>query len=122
MSPYESLFFWTALVVYALASGGFCYAVVFKNERVLGKLVALTGVGLAIHTAAIAARYAAQGHLPWSSNYDNGLMGGWFIVLSTLYVCIRHKSIRVIGIATLPAVLLIMGHGALRNPLPSALD
>lgn len=122
MSFYESIFFWAALTIYALASGGFCYAVVFRNDKVLGKLVALTAAGLFIHTAAIAARYAAQGHLPWSSNYDNGLMGGWFIVLSTIYVCIRHKSIRIVGIATLPAVLLIMGYGVMRNPVLSPLD
>src|SRR5512144_1292835 len=107
MSFYESILFWLALTIYALASGRICYAVVCKNDEVLGKLVALTGVGLCLHTAAIAARYAAQGHLPWSSNYDNGLMGGWFIVLSTLYVGVRHKPIRVIGIATLPSALLI---------------
>lgn len=122
MSFYESIFFWIALAIYAIASAGFCYAVVFRNEKIIGRLVALTTVGFAIHTAAIAARYAAQGHLPWSSNYDNGLMGGWFIVLSTLYVCIRHKHVRIIGIATLPAVLLIMGYGVMRNPVLSPLD
>jgi cytochrome c-type biogenesis protein CcsB len=122
MATNEAILFWIALVIYALCSGGFCYAVVFRNERILGKLVVFVGLGFCMHTAAIAARYAAQGHLPWSSNYDNGLMGGWFIVLTTLYTCARHKSIRPIGIATLPTALLIMGYGVMRNPVLSPMD
>lgn len=116
MATLEAVFFWITLVFYALASGGYIYSIVFKNERIMPRLLVLIGIGALCHTAAIVARYVAQGHLPWSSDYDNGLMGGWFIVISTLYVAWRQKPLRILGAATLPAVLLVMGYGVMRNP------
>lgn len=116
MATYEAIFFWTALVLYALSAGGYIYALVFRNEKVVPKLLAAVAVGFALHTGAIAARYLAQGHLPWSTDYENGLMGGWFIILSTLYVAWRQKPLRVLSVATIPTAMLIMGYGVMRNP------
>lgn len=116
MATYEAIFFWTALVLYAFAGGGYIYALVFRNERVVPKLLTLISVGFAAHTGAVAARYLAQGHLPWSTDYENGLMGGWFIILSTLYVAWRQKPLRVLSVATVPTAMLIMGYGVMRNP------
>lgn len=116
MAPLETYFFWVTVFVYALASGGYVYALVFKNEKVLPKIVVLIALGLALHSAAIAARFHAQGHLPWAGDYENGLMGGWFIAAFTLAAALRWKSLQVLGIATLPSALLIMGFGVMRNP------
>lgn len=115
----EALFFWCAVLVYALASGGHIYALVFRNERILPRLFPVIAGGFLLHTAAIAARYHAQGHLPWSGDYENGLAGGWFIVLFTLYASRQKKELQPLGAATLPLVLLIMGYGAMRNPAVS---
>jgi cytochrome c-type biogenesis protein CcsB len=112
----ESVCFWITLVLYAFATGGYIYSIVFRNERVMPKLLLLIGAGVLFHSAAIAARTMAQGHFPWSTDYENGLMGGWFIVVSTLYVSWRQKQLRILGSATLPAALLIMGYGVMRNP------
>lgn len=120
MAPLEAIFFWATLVIYAIASGGYIYSLVFGNERILSKLLVLMGVGLLLHSCAIGARYEATGHLPWSGDYENGLMGGWFIVLFTLYTGWRHRQLQLLGAATLPAVLLIMGFGAMREPELSA--
>lgn len=116
MATYEALFFWIALVLYAFASGGNIYAVVFGNQRVVPRLALLLALGFALHTGAIAARYIAQGHMPWSADYENGLMGGWFIILSTLYVAWRQKPLQVLAVATVPTAMLIMGYGVMRNP------
>ena len=121
MAPWEILFFWVAVFLYALASGGYVYSLVFKNERILSRILPVVGAGLALHTAAIAVRYQAQGHLPWSGDYENGLMGGWFIVLMTVLVSWRRRPMQVIGIATLPLTLLMMGFGVMRNPALSPL-
>lgn len=117
MSSTESIFFWAALVMYAAAAGGYSYSIIFKNERVMPKLIMAIVSGALLHTAAITARVYAQGHFPWSSDYDNGLMGGWFIIMATLYVVWRQKQLRILGAATLPAVLLIMGYGVMRRPV-----
>ncbi len=116
MATYEAACFWTTLVLYALASGGYIYALVFKNEKVLRNLLILITVGFILHSAAVVARTVAQGHFPWSTDYENGLMGGWFIVGSTLFVAWRQKALRLLGAVTVPTALLIMGYGVMRNP------
>lgn len=117
MSPVESVLFWIAMVLYALAGGGYVYALVFRNERVMDRLIHLIAAGFLVHTAAIAARFAAQGHLPWSGDYEQGLMGGWFIILATLYVGYGRRKLHILAVGTVPAALLIMGYGAMRNPV-----
>jgi cytochrome c-type biogenesis protein CcsB len=60
-----------------------------------------------------------QGHLPWAGDYENGLMGGWFIIALTLYVAWRQKPLQALAAVTLPGTLLMMGFGAMRNPVLS---
>lgn len=117
MSPVESVFFWICLSLYAFAAGGYVYALVFRNVEITERLVHVIAAGFGVHTAAIAARYAATGHLPWSGDYEQGLMGGWFIVLSTLYVGYGKRRLHLLAVGTVPAALLIMGYGAMRNPV-----
>lgn len=119
MSPVEAIFFWLTLGVYALASGGYIYAFIFKNERVLNRLWVVVLTGLILHSSAIAARYDAQGSLPWAGNYENGLMGGWFIIAFTLYVILRQKTLQGIALATVPFTLILMGYGVTQNPVLS---
>lgn len=116
MAPAEAVLFWIALVTYALATGALVYAVVFREERGVGLATAGAAVGFASHTAAIAARYAAVGHLPWAGDYENGLFGGWFIVLFTLVVGWRQRPLRILAVATLPLTFLLMGYGVMRAP------
>lgn len=105
------------MVLYALAGGGYVYVLVFRNERVMDRLIHLIAAGFAVQTGAIAARFVAQGHLPWSGDYEQGLMGGWFIILATLYVGYGRRKLHILAVGTVPAALLIMGYGAMRNPV-----
>jgi cytochrome c-type biogenesis protein CcsB len=116
MGAVEAVFFWLTLVVYALASGGYIYSFVFKNSGLLPRLTYLVLLGFLLNTATIAARYAAQGHLPWAGDYENALMAGWFISGFTLWVGWRQESLRVFAAATLPAALILMGFGVMRTP------
>lgn len=116
MAPLEALFFWLTLIVYALASGGYIFSFIFKNDKLLSRLWLVVALGLFLHSAAIAARYQAQGSLPWAGNYENGLMGGWFIIAFTLYVVLRHRTLQGIALATVPFTLLLMGYGVTQNP------
>lgn len=115
MAPAEAVLFWVALALYALCAGAAAYAVVFRNERVLDGLWVPVGIGWLAHTGAIASRYLAQGHLPWSGDYENGLFGSWFIAACTLWVMARRRPMRVIAAGTLPVALLIMGFGVMRG-------
>lgn len=116
MAPIEQLFFWAALVIYAVTSAGYIYALVFGNSRVLPLFSKAIAVGLLCETVAIAGRYAATGHLPWSGDYETALAGSWLIILFSLLVTLRRPDLRLMGLAVLPFVALLMGFGVMRQP------
>jgi cytochrome c-type biogenesis protein CcsB len=116
MSNWETIFFWITLVIYALAAGGYIYAIVFKNPRPLQKLTLLTFAGLISHSVAIGARYLEVGHLPWAGDYESALMGGWFIIAATLFVAWQNRALQGLATATIPLVIIMMGYGVMRNP------
>jgi len=117
MAYWETIFFWIAMAIYALASGGYIYSIVFKNPRVMPKMTIFVAGGLIAQTVAIAARYAATGHIPWSGDYESALMGGWIVIGATLIVGWRNKSLQGLAVATVPLVLIMMGYGYMRNPV-----
>jgi len=116
MDPIEAVLFWASVVTYAIGSGLAVYSIVFRNERAVPRLLWLAAAGLVLHTGAIAARYAAQGHLPWAGDYENGLAGSWFILAFTVVAIWRSRALAVIAVGTLPLALLLMGFGVMRNP------
>jgi len=117
MSNVEMIFFWISLVIYSLASGGYIYSFVFKDPRFMPKMTILILTGFLTHTIAICVRYQAQGHLPWSGDYESAMMGGWFIIAGTLYVGWRNKALQSLAAATVSLVVVMMGFGVMRNPV-----
>lgn len=116
MAPLEAIFFWIAVGLYGITSALYIYAFIFKNERILSRINYFIGISFLFHTAAILARYQAIGNLPVAGNYENGLGGAWIVILFTLYLSIRHKALRVVGVATLPFSLLMLGYGVMSGP------
>jgi cytochrome c-type biogenesis protein CcsB len=116
MAYWEIIFYWVALVSYSFATGGYLYSFVFKNPRVLPKITWLVTFGFLAHTLAIVARFQATGHLPWSGHYEYVLMGGWFIIGSTLFVGWQTKALQVLAVGTAPLVVVMMGYGYMQNP------
>ncbi|HEX9241762.1 MAG TPA: cytochrome c biogenesis protein CcsA [Anaeromyxobacter sp.] len=116
MSPIEAVLYWAALALYAVMGAAALYALVFKNDRFLARAWPVTLLAFALHTGAIAARYAAQGHLPWAGDYEDALFGGWFIVGFTVAATWRTPSLRIISVGTFPLTVLLMGYGVMRNP------
>jgi cytochrome c-type biogenesis protein CcsB len=116
MAYWETVFFWITLVLYALATGGFIYSIVFKNPRFMPKMTLLVALGLIAQTVAIGARFRATGHLPWAGDYESSLMGGWFIIGATLFTGWRNKSLQGFAAVTTPLVVFLMGYGYMQNP------
>jgi len=116
MSNWESILFWITLGVYSVVCGGFIYSIVFRNTRPLPRLTQLLAVGVLLHTATIAVRFSATGHLPWSGDYEYALMGGWFIIAGSLAVGWSNKELQPLAAATVPLVLVMMGYGVMRHP------
>ncbi len=116
MAYWETIFYIASMVIYALAAGGFIYSFVFKNPRVVSKVTLLVAGGFLAHTGAIIARFFATGHLPWSGHYEYALMGGWFIVVGTLFVGWQSKQLQGLAVGTVPLVLIMLGYGYMQNP------
>ena len=117
MAYWETIFFWITMLIYALAAGGYVYALVFKNPRIMPAMTFFVVGGLIAHTVAIGSRFAATGHLPWSGDYESALMGGWIIIGGTMLVGWRNKSLQALAVGTVPLVLIMMGFGYMRNPV-----
>lgn len=80
------------------------------------KMTWLIVVGFIANSIAIISRYTATGHLPWSGDYESGLMGGWFIIAGTLVVGLRNKKLMGLSVATAPLVIFLMMYGYMQNP------
>lgn len=122
MSPVEAIFVWLAIGTLGISSGLFFYIFIFKNDRFLKYLVFLIGAVVVFLTFAILARYRAIGNLPTAGSYENAVGIVWFVTVFTFYVTLRHKHLRVIGVATLPMSLIMLGYGVMTKPelIPAA--
>jgi len=116
MTALERLFFWTAVLLYALSLALYVVNFVFKAEKrsqtALGTLLA----GFAAETGAIAVRWYESGHAPVVGNYENGLAGSWLITLFTLYLVHRKKDFRYAALGSIALSLLILGIGMMSSP------
>ncbi len=117
MAPLEAIFVWIALGSYAVTSALYIYSFVFRNEKILRNIVYLAAVSFLFHTVSILARYHAVGYLPIAGDYETAQGGSWIVILFTLYLSFRHKTLKAVGVATLPFSLLLLGFGVMRNPV-----
>jgi len=125
MSGAFGVLFWTTLVIYALAVAAQIYARVFTRPKLAGRALGLVALGLALHTVLVIWRWAATGHVPTIGNFENALVGGWFIVAMTLWAGWRERY-PLLAAGALPFALLILGGGAMSDtgarPLVAALQ
>lgn len=111
MAFWEEIFIWIAVGLYSFSCALFLIALVFKKERLQGTAFWLTAGGFAAHTAAIAFRWHATGHMPAMHTYENSLAGSWVIVLTYLFIRFRFPPARPFAVAVTPLALLILGNG-----------
>lgn len=116
MAPLETIFFWIAVALYGITTALYIYAFIFKNEKILNRINYFVVTAFIIHTAAILARWHAVGNLPVAGDYENALAGVWIIMLFYLYVSLKYRTLKAIGIAILPLSLLLLGYGVMKVP------
>ncbi|MGH7227734.1 MAG: c-type cytochrome biogenesis protein CcsB, partial [Nitrospiraceae bacterium] len=81
--------FMTTMVLY-LAGTVFFLAYLLRRSEALSKVsLAVTGIGFVSHTAALATRMTAAGHVPLTSFYEAMSFFSWALVLVFLVVEIR---------------------------------
>lgn len=117
MTPAFAVVFWLMMVLYALAVAGQLADQVAKVPRVGGWAGRIVVVALTLHTVLVAWRWVSTGHVPTIGNFENALVGSWFIVVATLWASWREKLVAV-ATAALPLALVVLGGGALSDPSP----
>lgn len=96
-----------------------CYALAFvalMTHTVLGKGTerharVLGIVGIVLHVAGIASRWAVVGHGPMLTKYENLSSYALATALAALYLALRKDSLRQIGLVLYPVAFLLLGVG-----------
>ena len=115
-----AVLFWLMAVVYAVAVGA-RLGTTFFRARWLGRVAAGALLGaIGLHTALVAWRWAQTGHVPVIGNFENALVGAWFIAAMSALAA-RRDRYPLVAAATLPFALLVLGGGALSDTSPSPL-
>lgn len=122
MTNIEAVFFWIAVWVYGFSFLSFLYGTVFKKEAWLRRGLHLTLAGFVSHTVSMGIRWWATGHPPVMGTYENSMLGGWFIILLLIMLRNWQRRLEVVSIVIIPVVLLMIGNGAMSNPVLSPLS
>jgi len=109
--------FWAMMVLYALAVGGLVAEQLLAARRLGRAGAVLVIAGFALHTALLAWRWFATGHVPTIGNFENALFGGWFIVAMASWAAWNDRF-PVVAAACLPLALLVLGGAALSDASP----
>ncbi len=118
MSNLYAALFWLNLVLYALAIGAQIFAQVFVRPAWNRRADWLVVAGLVLHTALVAWRWIETGHIPVIGNFENALLGGWFIVLFVLWAGWNQRY-PLLAAGSLPFALIILGYGVMSDTAPS---
>jgi cytochrome c-type biogenesis protein CcsB len=118
MNTAFAVLFWAMMVVYALSVGAQIGSQIFSAERLgrAGRRLMLAGI--AVHTGLVAWRWWQTGHAPVIGNFENALVGAWFIAVMAAAAA-RRDRYPLVAAGALPFALLILGGGALSDTSPS---
>jgi len=115
MTGLFGILFWSCLVIYSFTVAVQLYGQIFRKEMWMRLVPYVMLVGLALHTVLVVWRWVDTGHVPTIGHFENALMGGWFIVVMTLWAAWNQRY-PLLAAGTLPFALLILGIGALADP------
>lgn len=118
MSLPFAIAFWGVMVAYALAVAAQLYSQAFARPAWQDRATWLVVATLAGHTTLVAWRWAETGHIPVIGNFENALLGAWFIVVMALWAAWRQRF-PVLAAASLPFALIILAMGGLSATEPS---
>lgn len=105
----QSLAFWSATTLYALATVLFFFGAALKQGRLGGVAYGLAWAALFPHAVSLGLRWAEVGHGPYSSRYEVLSSNTFLLVLIFTLSAWWVKGLRPLGIAVLPAAFLGMG-------------
>jgi ABC-type transport system involved in cytochrome c biogenesis permease subunit len=100
-------FLYLALIAYLGASALYMTYLGVREPALLAGALALTRGGFLVHTTAIAVRWMAAGHAPFSNIYEMVLMFSWGVVAFQLLAEWR-LGLKYLGAVTLPIAALAL--------------
>lgn len=112
MSLLQTVSFWATVVVYLVATVLIFVAVAWRRRRGLEVAVrTILPLALALHTVALAVRWAEAGHFPFIGNYEGALFGTFLLGLALAAVSRLWRDTEVAGILVLPLIIVTFGYG-----------
>ena len=114
MSQTFGAMFWSSVIVYALMVAMQIYGQVFGKPKWVERAPIGIALGFVLHTALVVWRWVETGHIPTIGNFENALVGSWFIVLMTLWAGWKQRY-PLLAAGALPFALIILGGGALSD-------
>jgi len=118
VTPGFAAAYWGMMVLYAASVGAQIAGQIFRVPRWTRVAFRALASGLLLHTALVAWRWIQVGHVPTIGNFENALVGGWFIAIMVAWSAWRERY-PLVAAAALPFALLILGGGALSDTAPS---
>jgi len=106
--------FWACVVIYAVTVATQIFGQAFKKKKWVSMAPYGVAAGFVLHTALVIWRWVETGHIPTIGNFENALVGSWFIVLMTLWASWKQRY-PLLAAGALPFALIIMGGGAMSD-------
>jgi cytochrome c-type biogenesis protein CcsB len=117
MRVLEGLFLWAGIVFYIVSFSLFLLGILFKKDRHASLAWKAFIITFILHTLTIIVRWIESGHPPVLWTYEHTLASSWFVALVFILAGNWTPSIRVVGVAVAPIVLLILGYGIMSHGL-----
>lgn len=111
MIKLEGILLWTGMFSYLLGFALFLASLTFHRSRYTNWGWRFSQGALLGHTLAGIARWIASGHPPVEGNYENALLGSWFLAGLYLAGAVKFPRIRASGVLVNPIVLFMLGMG-----------
>lgn len=112
---HEAPLLWSALLAYVVAGSTAIVALALERRADRGVL-ALLGLGLALHGAALAARWAAVGHGPFITLFEILSSNVWSLTLVFTLAYWRVPAVRPAAAFVMPVLFILMGWLLVAHP------
>ena len=108
-STVQSILFWSAVTLYALATVAWFAWAAFGKERGASAGRALLALGLLPHAGSLALRWIEVGHGPYNTRYEVISADTFIVVAVWLVATLVARGLRGLGVFVAPAAFLLMG-------------
>ncbi|HJY77378.1 MAG TPA: cytochrome c biogenesis protein CcsA [Burkholderiales bacterium] len=112
---HEAPLLWSALIAYVVAGSTAIVALALERRAERG-ILALLGLGLALHGAALAARWASVGHGPFITLFEILSSNVWSLTLVFTLAYWRVPAVRPAAAFVMPVLFILMGWLLVAHP------